>query len=111
MPADTGPATDYELTREPLLLLFGDGDWHLVEVRSRRKDWMDRDVIDIEWHIAGDTCGGSYLCDPQRMRPVLPEQLLYRSDIQHVRDEVRVLEGWWMAESSARRSNSLPVII
>ena len=70
MPADAASSTGVELACEPLLVLFGDGKWHLAAVRARRKDRIDRDVIDVEWHAAGDTWGESYVCDPERMREV-----------------------------------------
>jgi len=68
LPADAVPGGPRLSVREPWLVLFGDGQEHQVTVRAWRKDRQDRDVIDVEWHAAGDTWGESYRADLRKMR-------------------------------------------
>ena len=49
-------------------MLFGDGEWHPVSVRSWGTDRYGRTTIGVEWHIDGETWGESYLAIPERMR-------------------------------------------
>lgn len=68
MPGDSVPGGEIRFTRDPWLILFGDGQWHQVEVRAWRKDRHGRVVVDIEWRIQGEMWGESYVADAERMR-------------------------------------------
>jgi len=52
------------------MILFGDGQWHQVQLRAQWTDRMGRPVIQIEWYVAGEACGGSYRADPEKIRDV-----------------------------------------
>lgn len=49
-------------------MLFGDGEWHPVDVRAWWTDDRGRDVVQIEWRAELSTFGGSFLADPEKMR-------------------------------------------
>jgi hypothetical protein len=68
LPADAVPGGEIRYARGRWLVLFGDGDWHPVQVRAWRKDRAGRDVADVEWSIAGETWGESYQVDKAKMR-------------------------------------------
>jgi len=68
LPAGDVPGGEYRPVREPCLVMFGDGQWHQVTVRARRKDRLGRDIIDIEWHAAWSTWNESYVATPELMR-------------------------------------------
>lgn len=60
LPCDAAPGSSRVPERpEPLEVLFGDGAWHLVSVRAWRRDRYGRDVVQVEWHIGGETFGES----------------------------------------------------
>lgn len=65
-PADAAPGgrACYEVWE----ILFGDGAWHVAQVRCWRKDAAGRDVADVEWHAGVDSWGGAYVADRGRMR-------------------------------------------
>jgi hypothetical protein len=69
MPADavTGRTrvADRPVLRE---VLFGDGEWHLVRVRSWAADRQGRDVIAVEWYAQGSTWGESYIVADGKVR-------------------------------------------
>ena len=69
LPADAVPGSSVTCSPpDRLLVLFGDGFWHPVSVRARRRDRHGRDVIAVEWHIEGETFGEAYLVNPERVR-------------------------------------------
>jgi hypothetical protein len=50
-------------------MLFGDGEWHSVDVRAWWLDDRGRQVVQIEWFAELTTWGGTFLADiPGRMR-------------------------------------------
>lgn len=69
LPADDVPGTS-RIPEWPELysVLFGDGEWHPVHVRSWSRDRQRRTVIGVEWHIGGETWGESYLYDTAKVR-------------------------------------------
>jgi hypothetical protein len=70
-PADSpGHDPGYRSDRSPWLFLFGDGEWHQVTVRAWWRDRLGREVVDIQWHIDGDTWEETYLASPERMREI-----------------------------------------
>jgi hypothetical protein len=71
LPADSpGHDPGYRSGRSPWLFLFGDGEWHQVTVRAWWRDRLGREVVDIQWHIDGDTWEETYLASPERMREI-----------------------------------------
>jgi hypothetical protein len=68
LPAGSVGATGQRIGRQPREMLFGDGQWHFVTVRSWWKDRHGRTVVKVEWSIGGETYGESYLADPERIR-------------------------------------------
>jgi hypothetical protein len=69
-PADNAGAPDWQRVRGPRMILFGDGQWHQVQLRAQWTDRMGRPVIQIEWYVAGEAWGGSYRADPEKIRDV-----------------------------------------
>jgi len=70
-PPPTTPAPpDWQRVRGPRMILFGDGQWHQVQLRAQWTDRMGRPVIQIEWYVAGEAWGGSYRADPEKIRDV-----------------------------------------
>jgi hypothetical protein len=48
--------------------LFGDGQWHPVDVRAWWEDDRGRAVVQLYWHAEMDTFGEAFLFDPERVR-------------------------------------------
>ena len=67
-PGDSGIFDGYRSERMPWLVLFGDGEWHQVEVRGWWRDRHGREVAEVEWHIDGGTWSESFVVDSKRMR-------------------------------------------
>lgn len=51
--------------------LFGDGQWHRIQVLAWMTTRDGRDVVQAAWHAEGGTYTAMYLADPERMRAVL----------------------------------------
>lgn len=72
LPADDpdpgNPSAEWRGDFSPWQFLFGDGAWHPVTVRAWWLDKAGREVVQIEWSIAGETFGDSYIADPGKMR-------------------------------------------
>lgn len=69
LPADDVPGSTRVLPwPERWLVVFGDGERHLVWVRARRTDRLGRETVDLEWYAAGSTWTESYLAAPAKMR-------------------------------------------
>ena len=69
LPADAVPGSSVTCSPpDRLLVLFGDGLWHPVSVRARWRDRHGRTVVQLEWHIEGETFGEAYLYDAERAR-------------------------------------------
>lgn len=69
LPADDvpGPTTVLDWP-ERVLVLFGDGEWHPVNVLTRGADRQGREVIGVDWFAGGETWTESYVADRTRMR-------------------------------------------
>lgn len=52
----------------PWEFLFGDGDWHPVTVKAWWLDKSGRQVVQIEWSIAGETWGESFRFEREKAR-------------------------------------------
>lgn len=72
LPADDpepgDPAAEWRSDFSPWEFLFGDEDWHPVTVKAWWLDKSKRQVVQIEWHIDGETWAESYRAVPERMR-------------------------------------------
>ena len=68
LPADSVGYTDWEHVGRLCEALFGSGQWHPVTVKARWRDRLGRRVVQVEWSIAGDTWGETYVHDPERVR-------------------------------------------
>lgn len=69
MPSDAVPGSAVVCSPpDRLEVLFGDGSWHPVSVRARRRDRCGREVVQIEFCAEGSTWGEAYLFNAERMR-------------------------------------------
>lgn len=71
LPADDVPGTtripDWPELRQ---VLFGDGEWHPVSVRSWSTDRFGGTVIGVEWYADGSTWGEEYRFDAAKVREI-----------------------------------------
>lgn len=71
-PGDTTTGRDHGWHRDTSEtgweMIFGDGQWHPVDVRAWWADDRGRDVVAIEWHAELSTWCESYRADPGQMR-------------------------------------------
>lgn len=56
-------------------MLFGDHEWHPVDVRAWWTDDCGREVVQIYWHAEMSTWYGSFLANRDRMREAEPGPL------------------------------------
>jgi hypothetical protein len=69
-PGDSGIFDGYRADDSPWRFTFGDGEEHPVTVRGWWLDKRGRQVVGIEWRIAGSTWNESYLVASEKMREV-----------------------------------------
>jgi hypothetical protein len=69
-PADDIPGGPYRRDGNVQLILFGgqDPEWRPVRILAWREDRHGREVIDVEWHLDGETWGGTYIADREKIR-------------------------------------------
>lgn len=67
-PRPGDPAAEHRSDFSPWEFLFGDGEWHPVTVRAWWLDKLNRQVVQIEWSINGETWGESYRVEPEKVR-------------------------------------------
>lgn len=70
-PGDIRPrSTRVSVAPEPWSIRFGGStrEWRNVSVRAWATDTRGRDVIDVEWHVNGDTREESFVAERAKMR-------------------------------------------
>lgn len=67
-PQDIAPGSARPVRDEIREALFGDGQWHHIEVLAWMTTRDGRDVVQAAWHADDGTYTAMYLADPERLR-------------------------------------------
>lgn len=70
MPDDVDPSAEFrDVARGAVAsVLFGGGEWRIVDLREWQKDRRGRWRCQLEWFAAGTTWSGWFLYEPEKMR-------------------------------------------